>query len=81
MPDRRNYFEPFRAWPVASREATHRAKQRANERVELEKKIMQHRQWTRRVTDDEFLSRLREQIAELERKLREIDEQGPPQLA
>jgi hypothetical protein len=49
--------------------------------VELEKRIMQHRQWTRRVTDDEFLSRLREQIAELERKLREIDEQGPPQLA
>ena len=45
-----------------------------NERVELEMEIMRYRQLGRRITDDEFLKRLREQIAELERKLREIDE-------
>jgi hypothetical protein len=45
-----------------------------NERVELEMKIMKARQWTRRVTDEEFQKRLREQIAELEQKLRENDE-------
>jgi hypothetical protein len=45
-----------------------------NERVELEMKIMRYRQWMRRMTDDEFLKRLREQVTELERKLREIDE-------
>jgi hypothetical protein len=45
-----------------------------NERVELEMKIMRCRQLMRRVTDDEFLKRLREQVAELEQKLREIDE-------
>jgi hypothetical protein len=45
-----------------------------NERVELEMKIIRCRQLMRRVTDDEFLKRLREQVAELEQKLREIDE-------
>jgi hypothetical protein len=45
-----------------------------NERVELEMKIMKARQWTRRVADEDFLKRLRDQIAELEKKLREIDE-------
>jgi hypothetical protein len=45
-----------------------------NERVELEMEIMRYRQLGRRITDDEFLKQLREQIAELERKLREIDE-------
>jgi hypothetical protein len=50
------------------------AKRPANERVELVMKIMRYRQLARRLTDDEFLKRLREQIAELEQKLREIDE-------
>jgi len=45
-----------------------------SERVELEMKIMKYRQWTGRVADEEFQKQLREQIAELERKLREIDE-------
>jgi hypothetical protein len=45
-----------------------------NERVELEMKIMKARQWTRRVTDEDILKRLRDQIAKLEKKLREIDE-------
>jgi len=44
-----------------------------NEHVELEMKILKFRQWAGRVTDDEFLKRLREQIAELEHKLREVD--------
>jgi hypothetical protein len=46
----------------------------ANERVELEMKIMRHRQMARRTTDEEFLKRINEQLAELERKLRAIDE-------
>jgi hypothetical protein len=50
------------------------AKRSVNERVELEMKIMSLRQWTRRITDDELLKRLREQVAQLEQKLREIDE-------
>jgi hypothetical protein len=45
-----------------------------NERVELEMKIMRYRQLGRRITDEEFQKRAREQIAELEQKLREIDE-------
>lgn len=45
-----------------------------NERVELEMKIMRHRQMAKRTTDQEFLSRIKEQIADLERKLRAIDE-------
>ena len=45
-----------------------------NERVELEMEIMRYRQLGRRITDDKLLKRLREQIAELEQKLREIDE-------
>ena len=46
----------------------------ANERVELEMKIMRHRLMARRTADEEFLKRINEQIAELERKLRAIDE-------
>ena len=45
-----------------------------NERVELEMKIMRHRQMARRTTDEEFLKRINEQLAELERKLRVVDE-------
>jgi hypothetical protein len=45
-----------------------------NERVELEMKIMRYRQFESRITDEEFLKRLANQIAELEQKLREIDE-------
>jgi hypothetical protein len=51
-----------------------RAMPHPNERVELEMKIMRYRQLGRRITDEEFQNRLREQIAELEQKLREIDE-------
>jgi hypothetical protein len=45
-----------------------------NERVELEMKIMKYRQLASRITDEELLKRFAEQIADLERKLREIDE-------
>jgi hypothetical protein len=38
-----------------------------NERVELEMKIIKARQWTRRVTDENFLKRLRDQIVVLEK--------------
>jgi hypothetical protein len=44
-----------------------------NERVELEMKLMRCRQLTNRITDEEFLGRIKEQIAELKRKLPEID--------
>jgi formiminotetrahydrofolate cyclodeaminase len=53
-----------------------------NERAELEMQIMKHRQLTSRITDEEFLKRLEEKIAELEQKLHEIDDRaasvGPP---
>jgi hypothetical protein len=46
-----------------------------NERVELEMKIMRYRQLARGIADDEErLKWVAEQIAELERRLREIDE-------
>jgi hypothetical protein len=45
-----------------------------NERVELEMKIMKYRQMARRVTDDESRQRINGLVAELEQKLREIDE-------
>ena len=45
-----------------------------NERVELEMQIMKYRQLLTRITDDEFLKRAKDKIAELEDKLREIDE-------
>jgi hypothetical protein len=44
-----------------------------NERVELEMTIMKYRRWTHQIADEDFQKRLRERIAELERKLREID--------
>jgi hypothetical protein len=46
-----------------------------NERVELEMKIMKYRRLARdAATDDVTEQRIAEMIAELERKLREIDE-------
>jgi hypothetical protein len=45
-----------------------------NERVELEMQIMKYRQLMLRIADEEFLKRAREHIAELEKRLREIDE-------
>ena len=45
-----------------------------NERVELEMQILKYRQLVARVTDDEFIKRAKEKIAELEQQLREIDE-------
>jgi hypothetical protein len=45
-----------------------------NERVELGMKIMKCRQVASRTADEEFLKRVRDHIAELEQKLREIDE-------
>lgn len=50
------------------------AKRPANERVELEMKIMQYRQLMRRMTEEELLKWFAEQIATLEQKLREINQ-------
>jgi hypothetical protein len=45
-----------------------------NERVELEMKLIRYRQFLRRITDREFITRIPEQIAQTEQKLRELDE-------
>jgi hypothetical protein len=45
-----------------------------NERIELEMQLLKYREWTARIADDEFVSRAKEKIAELEQKLREINE-------
>jgi hypothetical protein len=45
-----------------------------NERLELEMQILKYRDLLSRVSDEEFLKRARAKIAELEQKLREIDE-------
>jgi DNA replication initiation complex subunit (GINS family) len=45
-----------------------------NERVELAIRIMRYRELSRRTIDEDFLRPIREKIAELEQKLREIDE-------
>ena len=45
-----------------------------NERVELEMKIMRYRQMASQVSDEQFQKGVAELIAELEKKLREIDE-------
>jgi hypothetical protein len=45
-----------------------------NERVELEMRILRYRRLASRTADEEFLRRVKEQVAELEQKLREIDE-------
>lgn len=46
----------------------------SNERVELEMEIMRYRLLSQRTTDAAFLKRIAERAAELEQKLREIDE-------
>jgi hypothetical protein len=46
----------------------------AAKRVELEMKIVRCRQLVDGTVDEELLRRIRTQIAELEQKLREIDE-------
>ena len=51
-----------------------RAMPSKNERVELEMKMMKYRQLAGRIIDEEFVRRAKEKIAELEKKLREIDE-------
>jgi hypothetical protein len=50
------------------------AKRPANERVELEMKIMRCRELLRRGVDPETIRRFETIVAELEQKLREIDE-------
>jgi hypothetical protein len=47
---------------------------RRNERVELEMRIMKYKALLRQQTDEETMSRMQSLIAELEQKLREIDE-------
>jgi hypothetical protein len=45
-----------------------------NQRVELEMKIMKYRALARQAPDAETTQRINELVAELEQKLREIDE-------
>jgi len=45
-----------------------------NERVHLEMQIMKYRQFLILINDEQFQRTAREKIAELEQKLREIDE-------
>jgi hypothetical protein len=45
-----------------------------NQRVELPIKIMRFRQMATRTADEQFLRAIKDKIAELEQKLREIDE-------
>jgi hypothetical protein len=45
-----------------------RAMPSKNERVELDMQIMKYRRLASRITDDEFVKRLAEQIAELEKE-------------
>jgi len=45
-----------------------------NERVQLEMQIMKYRQSLVHIVDEAFHRTAREKIAELEKKLREIDE-------
>jgi hypothetical protein len=45
-----------------------------NERVELEMQILKYRDLVSRIMDEEFQKRAKAKIAELELKLREIDE-------
>jgi hypothetical protein len=45
-----------------------------SERVELEMKIMKYRALARQASDEVTTARIKELVAELERKLRDIDE-------
>jgi hypothetical protein len=70
---RRNNVEPFTSPSVVSTEVADLAHK--NERVELEMKIMKYRQMADLAISDELTrQRIRAFIAELEQKLREIDE-------
>jgi hypothetical protein len=62
------------AVPSSYKDGGNAAMPSKNERVELEMKIMKYRQMARRVTDDESRQRINGLVAELEQKLREIDE-------
>jgi hypothetical protein len=45
-----------------------------NERAELEMEMMKYRQLAGRMVDEEFVRRAKEKVAELEKKLRKVDE-------
>jgi hypothetical protein len=45
-----------------------------NERVELEMRILRYRELTSRTTDEKSFKRAKDQVADLEKKLRDIDE-------
>jgi hypothetical protein len=45
-----------------------------NDRVDLETKIMKYRSLARQALDEETMHRIKSLVAELEQKLREIDE-------
>jgi hypothetical protein len=45
-----------------------------NDQIELEMKIVKYRSLARQATDDETMQRIKALVAELEQKLREIDE-------
>jgi hypothetical protein len=63
------------AVPSSYKDGGNAAMPSKNERVELEMKIMKYRQMARRVaTDEETRQRIDGLVAELEQKLREIDE-------
>jgi hypothetical protein len=47
-----------------------------DERHKLEMRITMYRQLTRRVADEEFVTRARDKLTELERQLREIEDEG-----
>jgi hypothetical protein len=50
------------------------AERNKNERVQLEMQIMKYRQFLVLIVDEAFQRTAKEKIAELEQKLREIDE-------
>jgi hypothetical protein len=52
-----------------------------NERVELEMKIMKYRAMARSISDDVTTKRIATLVAELEQKLKEIDEYGRHEVA
>jgi hypothetical protein len=45
-----------------------------NERAELEMEMMKYRQLAGRMVDEEFVRRAKEKVAELKKKLGEVDE-------
>jgi hypothetical protein len=61
-------------WAAVDGKETGMARAQGNERVEIEMKIMKYRALARGVADDLTAQRIATLIAELEQKLREIDE-------